>query len=118
MVRRCVAEFGAVHILVNNAGTNYRGPITEIEPALFNDVMNTNVLGPWLCSRAVLPHMRAQKWGRIVNISSVLGVVGLPRRTPYCASKGALCQVRAHYFVSLFLVLFFCFLSSHASPLS
>ena len=62
-------------------------------PPQFNDVMNTNVLGPWLCSRAVLPHMRQQQWGRIINISSVLGVVGLPRRTPYCASKGALCQL-------------------------
>ena len=55
--------------------------------------MTTNVTGTWLCCRAVLPGMRARKWGRIINVSSALGLVGLAGRTPYAASKGAVAQL-------------------------
>ncbi len=55
--------------------------------------MNTNVTGPWLCCRAVVRGMRERKWGRIINLSSALGLVGLANRTPYTASKGAVVQL-------------------------
>ena len=55
----------------------------------FQEVQNVNVTGLWLMARAVVPHMKQRKYGRIVNLSSTLGVVGLANRTPYNASKGA-----------------------------
>jgi NAD(P)-dependent dehydrogenase (short-subunit alcohol dehydrogenase family) len=56
-------------------------------------VMKVNVEGSWLATRAVVPTMKAQKHGRIINLASALGVVGLADRTPYCASKGAVVQL-------------------------
>jgi NAD(P)-dependent dehydrogenase (short-subunit alcohol dehydrogenase family) len=86
-------ELGAVDILINNAGINIRGPISDLTLDQFEQVMRTNVTGTWLCCRAALPGMRARKWGRIINISSALGLVGLAGRTPYAASKGAVTQI-------------------------
>ena len=86
-------ELGPVDILINSAGINIRGPITELSPEQFAQVMNINVTGTWLCCRAVLPGMRARKWGRIINIASALGLVGLAGRSPYSASKGAVVQL-------------------------
>jgi len=56
-------------------------------------VMNVNVNGTWLCNRAVTPHMKKSKSGRIINVASTLGLVGLANRTPYTASKGAVVQM-------------------------
>jgi len=84
---------GKVDILINSAGINIRGPIAELTPEQFAQVMNVNVTGTWLACRAVLPGMRARKWGRIINLASALGLVGLAQRTPYTASKGAVVQM-------------------------
>jgi NAD(P)-dependent dehydrogenase (short-subunit alcohol dehydrogenase family) len=86
-------EFGAIDILINSAGINIRGPIDELTPEQFRQVMEINVTGSWLCSRAVLPQMKARGWGRIINLASALGLVGLANRTPYTASKGAVVQM-------------------------
>ena len=86
-------EMGKVDILINSAGINIRGPIAELTPAQFSEVMSVNVTGTWLCCRAVLAGMRARKWGRIINLASALGLVGLAGRTPYTASKGAVVQM-------------------------
>lgn len=86
-------ELGRVDILVNSAGINIRGPIGELTPAQFEQVMTVNVTGTWLCCRAALPGMRTRKWGRIINLASALGLVGLAGRTPYTASKGAIVQL-------------------------
>lgn len=93
MVAAAVREFGRIDILVNSAGINIRGPIDTLSADQFQQVMDVNVRGTWLCSRAVVPGMRATRWGRIINVSSALGVVGLAGRTPYCASKGAVSQM-------------------------
>jgi NAD(P)-dependent dehydrogenase (short-subunit alcohol dehydrogenase family) len=93
MVRAAVAAFGGVDVLVNSAGINIRGPVSELKLEEFERVLGINVTGTWLCCRAVLPVMRARKWGRIINISSALGMVGLSGRTPYTASKGAVIQL-------------------------
>ncbi len=82
-------EFGRVDILINSAGINIRAPIAELTPAQFEQVMAVNVTGTWLCCRAALPRMRARGWGRIINLASALGLVGLAGRTPYTASKSA-----------------------------
>jgi NAD(P)-dependent dehydrogenase (short-subunit alcohol dehydrogenase family) len=92
-VTAAVAAFGRVDVLINSAGINIRGPVLDLKLEEFQRVLDINVTGTWLCCRAVLPKMRAQKWGRIINISSALGIVGLSGRTPYTASKGAVLQL-------------------------
>ncbi len=93
MAKATMDAFGRIDILINSAGINIRGAIDELSADDFNKVMDVNVNGTWLCSRAVTPHMKAQKEGRIINIASTLGVVGLANRTPYTASKGAVVQM-------------------------
>jgi len=88
LVERTQAAFGRLDILVNNAGTTRRAPLAALTEAQWDEVVDTNLKGTWLCCRAALPMMRAAGWGRIINISSMLGQVGLPDRSPYVASKG------------------------------
>jgi NAD(P)-dependent dehydrogenase (short-subunit alcohol dehydrogenase family) len=83
-------SFGKIDILINNAGINIRNPIEEMEQSEFEQVMATNVTGPWLMCRAVAPHMKRAEYGRVINVSSTLGEVALPGRTPYASSKGAI----------------------------
>jgi len=93
LVHRVLLELGRVDILVNNAGINIRGPIEELQLSDFQKVLQTNTTGPWLCARAVVPHMKRARSGRIINISSTLGVVALPNRSPYASSKGAVAMM-------------------------
>ena len=93
MVQTALTEFGKIDILVNNAGINTRGPINELSYDDFQQVQRINVDGVWLSTRAVLPHMKQTGYGRIINMASTLGVVGLSNRTPYTASKGAVVQL-------------------------
>lgn len=88
-VASTIKEFGSIDILINNAGINIRGPIDELSYEDFKKVQQTNVDGTWLPSKAVVPQMKKQKSGRIINLASTLGVVGLANRTPYATSKGA-----------------------------
>jgi NAD(P)-dependent dehydrogenase (short-subunit alcohol dehydrogenase family) len=84
------AEFGHVDILVNNAGINIRGPIEQLTEADWDAVVDTNLKGPFLCARAFGPRMVRRGWGRVVNLGSVLGVIGLPGRAPYASSKAGI----------------------------
>jgi NAD(P)-dependent dehydrogenase (short-subunit alcohol dehydrogenase family) len=90
MVARTLDAFGRLDILVNNAGINIRGPIEELSESDYDLVLDTNLKGPWLCCRAAAEPMKRQGWGRVINLSSMLGEVSLPGRTPYAASKGGL----------------------------
>ena len=90
LVRRTVDEMGKIDILINNAGINIRGPIEDLSEEQFDEVMRINVKGTWLCCRAVAPRMKKAKYGRVINMSSTLGTVGVPDRTPYASSKGAI----------------------------
>lgn len=89
-VAQVLESFGRLDILVNNAGINIRGPIEGLDESDWDAVIDTNLKGPWLFCRAVAGPMKRQKWGRVVNVSSMLGEVGLADRTPYTASKGGL----------------------------
>jgi NAD(P)-dependent dehydrogenase (short-subunit alcohol dehydrogenase family) len=93
MAEAAMERFGKIDILINSAGVNIRGPIDEISPAEFSHVMNVNVNGTWLASRAVVPFMKKSGNGRIINLGSALGLIGLANRTPYTASKGAVIQM-------------------------
>jgi NAD(P)-dependent dehydrogenase (short-subunit alcohol dehydrogenase family) len=90
MVSRTVGAFGRVDILVNNAGINIRGPIETLTEGDWDAVIDTNLKGPWLCCRAVAKLLKDQGSGRVINVSSMLGEISLPDRTPYCSSKGGL----------------------------
>ena len=93
LVNRVLADFGQVDILVNNAGVNIRGPIEELSVESFETVQAINVRGPWLMCRALASHFKARRYGRVINIGSMLSVVGMAGRTPYATSKGALLQL-------------------------
>jgi NAD(P)-dependent dehydrogenase (short-subunit alcohol dehydrogenase family) len=93
VINDVASTFGKIDILVNSAGINIRGPIESLTLEQFRQVNQTNVEGTWLLSRAVAPHMKKQNWGRIINLASALGLIGLADRTPYCTSKGAVVQM-------------------------
>jgi NAD(P)-dependent dehydrogenase (short-subunit alcohol dehydrogenase family) len=90
MVATTLEGLGAIDILVNNAGVNIRGPIEQLQESDWDQVLDTNLKGPWLCCRAVAGAMRQRGWGRIINVSSMLGEISLPGRSPYASSKGGL----------------------------
>jgi len=92
-VEKTVAEFGRVDILVNNAAiaaSIQLRPFEQISVAEWRRMQDVNAMGPFLCTRAVAPHMRRQKGGRIVNITSGTAFKGAPFMLDYVASKGAL----------------------------
>ncbi len=93
MVDRVESEFGRIDILINSAGINIRGPIDELTLDDFRQVQQINVDGIWLCCKHVVPVMKQRGYGRIINMASTLGLVGLANRTPYATSKGAVVQL-------------------------
>lgn len=93
MAQAAIDAFGRIDILINSAGINIRGAIDELSFDDFRKVLDVNVNGTWLCSRAVTPHMKQAGKGSIINLASTLGLVGLSNRTPYTASKGAVVQM-------------------------
>ena len=93
MAKTTLEKFGRIDILINSAGINIRGAIDELTHDEFIKVMKVNVDGIWLASRAVTPHMKEKKSGKIINLASTLGLVGLANRTPYASSKGAVVQM-------------------------
>ncbi len=93
IVAQVIDRFQRLDILINNAGINIRGPIDELTLEQFQEVQQINVEGVWICTRAVVPFMKKAGKGRIINLASTLGVVGLQNRTPYTSSKGAVVQM-------------------------
>lgn len=93
MAQYVFETFGRIDILINSAGINIRGAIDELSLEDFQAVMNINVTGTWLCSRAVISYMKKAGRGSIINLASTLGLVGLANRTPYTSSKGAVVQM-------------------------
>jgi NAD(P)-dependent dehydrogenase (short-subunit alcohol dehydrogenase family) len=87
LVRDIVARWGQIHVLVNNAGINARIPIDSDDDARWLQVLNVNVVGAYYVTREVLRYMPNHNGGRIINISSVLGRVGVPAYTAYCTAK-------------------------------
>ncbi len=93
-VRAAVAavrgKYGHIDGLVNNAGRSYAAAVEEIEPEIFEEIFRLNVLGPIVAMQAVIPLMRAQGGGSIVNVNSGTAFMTIPRYSVYAASKRAL----------------------------
>jgi len=90
LVNMTLGSYGRIEILINNAGISDEGEIHAVEPASWDRIMATNLRGPFLLSRAVLPEMRQQQSGHIINISSESGIEYYPGDAAYGTSKHAL----------------------------
>jgi NAD(P)-dependent dehydrogenase (short-subunit alcohol dehydrogenase family) len=93
MAERALDALGKIDILVNSAGANIRKPAVDFTPEEWQQVLQVNLTSPFLCAQALAPQMLDRGWGRIINLSSMLGQVGLAERPPYTAAKGGLIQL-------------------------
>lgn len=84
------ARYKSIHILVNNAGINIRKPVTDFTLEEYRNIMDTNVTGTFLMCRAIIPFMKGNGYGRIINLTSTMSHISLPGRSLYSASKSAL----------------------------
>lgn len=89
-VASVIEKEGRINVLINNAGVGITGPLEEIPAEEIKNNFETNLFGPIEVIKAVLPQMRSQKSGLIINVTSIAGYMGLPYRSVYSASKGAL----------------------------
>lgn len=90
---RILDYFGKIDILVNNAGTNHRVPVLEYPEEEWDRVINTNLKGYYLVAKAFVPQMIERGWGKVINMSSILGSVGLANQLAYASSKGGVNQM-------------------------
>jgi NAD(P)-dependent dehydrogenase (short-subunit alcohol dehydrogenase family) len=94
LVSKTLEHFGRIDILVNNAGISWGASYEEMPIDAWHKVLNTNVIGTQLMTRAVLPSMRKHGYGKIINVASIMGLVGVPKEileaSSYTASKGAI----------------------------
>ena len=90
LIKRVISECGRIDILVNNAGITVPGTMLEVTVRHWDLIMNVNLRGAFLCTRAVLPLMAAQKSGCIINMSSILGTRLIAKGVPYGTTKAAI----------------------------
>ena len=89
-VKRVVDNWGAIDILVNNAGINRDRLLLRMKPEDFDAVLDVNLRGAFLCTRYVMPHLIKKRHGRVINMSSVVGLSGNPGQANYAAAKAGL----------------------------
>jgi len=87
LIQKTIDAFGRIDILVNNAGLNVRSPITKIKTADWRQILEANLTGTFFCTRAAVPHMMNQGYGKIINVSSRAGKNGTATRASYSAAK-------------------------------
>ncbi len=90
LVEETIATYGRVDILVNNAGITRDQLVLRMSDEDWDKVINVNLKSVFLCTRAVLRHMIKQRWGRIINIASIVGIVGNPGQANYASAKGGI----------------------------
>jgi NAD(P)-dependent dehydrogenase (short-subunit alcohol dehydrogenase family) len=93
VVAQILEHFGRIDILVNNAGVNYRVPVLEFPEEEWDRIIGTNLKGYFLTAQAVAPQMIENNYGKIINMSSILGTIGLPNQVAYASSKGGVDQM-------------------------
>src|SRR5207248_5770555 len=89
-IKAAIAKFGKIDILVNNAGITRDQLVMRMKRAEWDVVLQTNLTSAYLCIQNVIPSMLKQRWGRIINISSVFGQMGQAGQANYAASKAGL----------------------------
>ncbi len=89
-IKTAIAEAGPIHILVNNAGVTKDGLSMRMKLEDFTSVIQTNLTGAFLCAQGVMPGMMKERWGRIINIASVVGEMGNAGQANYVSSKAGL----------------------------
>jgi 3-oxoacyl-[acyl-carrier protein] reductase len=89
-VKAAIAQFGKIDILINNAGITKDTLIMRMKHADWDSVIQTNLSGAYFCTQAVISSMLKQRWGRVVNVSSVFGQMGQAGQANYAASKAGL----------------------------
>lgn len=87
LVSEVEARFGPIDILINNAGINRRGAPDELSEADWDAVVDVNLKAPFLVARRIGPKMAERGWGRIINLGSILSVIGIAGRAPYASAK-------------------------------
>ena len=90
MVKTTINTYGKIDILVNNAGIARDQLVMRMSDEEWDSVLNVNLKGVFLCTRAVLRHMVKQRWGRIINIASIVGIVGNPGQANYASAKAGI----------------------------
>lgn len=100
-IKELLKKVNKIDVLINNAGVGITGPMEEIPVAEMKNNFETNLFGPIGMINAVLPNMRSNKSGLIINITSIAGYMGLPFRGVYSASKGALELIAEAYRMEL-----------------
>lgn len=90
LVKNAAQEMGNIDILINNAGISIDGMSWKLSLDKWNEVISVNLTGPFICIKHVLPVMRQNNWGRIINITSVVPQIGVPGTIAYSASKAGL----------------------------
>jgi NAD(P)-dependent dehydrogenase (short-subunit alcohol dehydrogenase family) len=93
VVHRILERFGKVDILVNNAGINHRVSVLEFTEEAWDSVIETNLKGYFLVAQAIAPQMLERGYGKVINMSSILGTVGLPNQLAYASAKGGVDQM-------------------------
>jgi len=89
LIEKAVEKFGAIHVLINNAGISMRAMFGEVELSVLHELMNVNFWGTVYCTKFALPYLLQSK-GSVVGVISIAGHIGLPGRTAYSASKFAI----------------------------
>lgn len=89
-IKAVVSQFGHIDILVNNAGIHRDRLLLRMSPADFDRVLQVNLRGAFLCTKYAMPHLIRQHYGRVVNMSSVVGLTGNPGQANYAAAKAGL----------------------------
>ena len=90
LVEKVNRDFGSIDVLINNAGISLDGVSWKLELDSWNKVLAVNLTGPFLCIKNVLPLMKKNNWGRIINMSSVVSQIGVPGTAAYSVSKSGL----------------------------
>ncbi len=90
VIKNLVEHFGSIDILINNAGINKDQLLIRMKPEDFDSVINVNLRGAFLCTRYAMTHMIRQRSGRVINMSSVVGLSGNPGQANYAAAKAGL----------------------------
>jgi 3-hydroxybutyrate dehydrogenase len=101
VVEDIVKKWGAIDILINNAGIMYKALVEDINLNQWKRIIEVNLTAPMICTKKVVPFMKQRRWGRIINISSMMALIGAETYSPYAATKAGLLQLTKVWAIEL-----------------